>query len=319
MDDGAVPQTLKRGTLARRAAAVAGVALFGLAIALLVRRGIALGDSLGGRLLRTSPSAFATALGMYVGGSLLLGFAWSLLVRAAAGNRPRGAPLFVGHLCAQLAKYLPGNVFHLAYRHLAARREGVGHRALGAAFALESVLLIAAAAILAAGVVSDPRLGALAPWTRNLVWVAPLLVLSAWLAISLGGRRLGLGDISPRRTLPALGAVLALDLAFFTIAGGALRLLCDQAGLPFAAWVGWLALAWMVGYVTPGAPAGLGLREAVLGLGLAPVLGAAEALAIALLYRLVTVLADAVLAGIGFVLLRWSAPARALHPRDGVP
>jgi len=52
----------------------------------------------------------------------------------------------------------------------------------------------------------------------------------------------------------------------------------------------------------PGAPAGLGLREAVLMLGLSPVLGEPEALALALVYRLLTVAADAVLAGIGFAL-----------------
>jgi uncharacterized membrane protein YbhN (UPF0104 family) len=72
--------------------------------------------------------------------------------------------------------------------------------------------------------------------------------------------------------------------------------------LPFAAWCGWLALAWVVGYVTPGAPGGLGLREAVLVLGLSPVVGDAEAMAVALAYRLVTIVADALLAGGGFLL-----------------
>jgi len=307
-------------TLLKRAASVAGILLFLIATALLVRRGIALGDSLGERLTRTSPAAFAMALGVYVGASLLLGVAWALLVRSASGTRPRVAPLFVAQLCAQLAKYLPGNVFHLAYRHLAARREGVGHRALAAALALESILLITAAAILATGVVSDPRLGTLASWAPDLVWIAPLLALLAWLGISVGGQRFGLADTSPSRTLPALAAVLALDLVFFVLAGCSLRLLCDQpAGLPYAAWFGWLALAWAVGYVTPGAPAGLGLREAVLSLGLAPVLGAAEALAIALLYRLVTVAADALLAGIGFALLRRTASSHVAPRMDGAP
>jgi uncharacterized membrane protein YbhN (UPF0104 family) len=63
----------------------------------------------------------------------------------------------------------------------------------------------------------------------------------------------------------------------------------------------------LLGYVTPGAPAGLGLREGVLALGLTPVLGESEALALALVYRLVTVIADGVLAAFGFLVLREEA------------
>jgi uncharacterized membrane protein YbhN (UPF0104 family) len=96
--------------------------------------------------------------------------------------------------------------------------------------------------------------------------------------------------------------VLAIDFAFFLLAGAAVRVLDSSPDvLPFSAWCGWLSLAWIVGYVTPGAPAGIGLREAVLVLGLSPALGESEALALALLYRLVTTIADGALAAFGFL------------------
>ena len=292
----------------KRVAGIAGAVLCIVAVALLVRRGIALGDSLGEPLQRLSTVTFALALGLYVGAGLLLGAGWVLLVRLSSAAAPRAAPLFVGHLRAQLAKYLPGNVFHLAYRHIAARREGVGHRALALALVLESVLVIAAGAILGLGVVSDPRLDALAPWARQLVWAAPVLALLAWVGVGAVGRRGGFAQLAPARTAPPFFAVLVLDLAFFVLAALALRMLSEQpSALPFAAWCGWLALAWALGYVTPGAPAGIGLREAVLALGLAPVLGEAGALALALVYRLLTLVADAVLALAGFAMLRGSS------------
>jgi hypothetical protein len=306
VDDGLVQAALTRARL-KRVAGIAGAVLCIVAVALLVRRGIALGDSLGEQLQRIPAATFALALGLYVGGGLLLAAGWVLLVRLASAAGPRAAPLFVGHLRAQLAKYLPGNVFHLAYRHIAARREGVGHRALALALVLESVLVIAAGAILGLGVASDPRLDALAPWARQLVWVAPVLALLAWVGVGVVGRRGGFAQLAPARTAPLFFAVLALDLAFFVLAALALRMLCEQpSALPFAAWCGWLALAWALGYVTPGAPAGIGLREAVLALGLAPVLGEAGALALALAYRLLTLVADAVLALAGFAMLRGS-------------
>lgn len=291
-----------------RIAHVAGAVLCIVALVLLVRRGIALGDSLGDHLQRIDPAALALALGAYVGAGLLLALGWALLVRLASVAPVRRSPLFVGHLRAQLAKYLPGNVFHYAWRHLSARREGAGHRALALAVALESTLVIASAAILAFGVVSDPRIDALAPWARKLAWAAPLLVVAAWIGIGVVGRRGGHERLALTRTAGPLAAVFVLDLAFFVLAALSLRLLCDQPeALPLAAWCGWSALAWVVGYVTPGAPGGLGLREAVLVLGLAPVLGDAQALALALAYRLVTVAADGVLALGGFIALRRDA------------
>lgn len=299
-----MPAALTRDSL-RRIAGIVGAVLCILSLVLLVRRGLAIGAALGDEILSIRPSAFAAALGMYAGGALLLGAAWAILVRRVSSARPRIAPLVVGHLSAQLAKYLPGNVFHFAYRHVAATREGVGHRALAGALGLESLLLIAAAAILALGVVADPRVTALAPWARELVWAAPLLVVLAWSTVGFFGRRTELPQLAPVRTAPAFAAVLAIDLVFFALAAAAARLLCHQPGaLPYGAWCGWLSLAWMLGYVVPGAPAGLGLREAVLTLGLTPVIGGAAAVALSLAYRLLTLVSDALLAAIGFALLR---------------
>lgn len=300
---------LSRRTL-ERAAHVGGALLCVVAMVLLIRRGIALGDALGDELQRIPIAAFALSSGVYLAGALLLALGWAMLVRLASAAPVRMAPLFVGHLRAQLAKYLPGNVFHYAWRHLSARREGAGHRALALALALESILVVACAAILALGVVSDPRVAALAPWARHLAWAAPVLAIAAWLAIGVIGRRGGHERLAPARTAGPLSAVFVLDLVFFMLAALSLRLLCGQPGaLPLPAWCGWFALAWALGYVTPGAPAGLGLREAVLAIGLSPVLGEAQAFALALAYRLVTVAADAVLALAGFAMLR-GVPAR---------
>lgn len=258
---------------------------------------------MGDRLAQISPVQFAVALATYVVGALALALAWALLVRAASGSALHARPLVVAHLRSQLAKYLPGNVFHFAYRHIAARRQGVGHAALGVALALESLLLIGVAAILALGVAADPRVAAKWPWAHDLVWGPPLLAGLVILLVAFNAHRFGPASMSARRSGGALVGVAAFDMFFFLLAAFALRSLCAQAeAMPFGAWCGWLSLAWAAGYVVPGAPAGLGLREAVLAFGLSPVLGEPEALALALVYRLLTVAADAVLAGVGFAL-----------------
>ncbi|MES9970924.1 MAG: hypothetical protein ABW092_12895, partial [Candidatus Thiodiazotropha sp.] len=52
------------------------------------------------------------------------------------------------------------------------------------------------------------------------------------------------------------------------------------------------AIAWSVGFLTPGAPSGIGIREAILILLLSPLAGEANALILALLFRLVTIAGD---------------------------
>lgn len=286
----------------RRAANVAGSLLCLVAIALLLRRGYELGTSLGDGFARIGGAAILAGCTCYAAGAALLGFAWVSLVRIAAGHAVPAVPLYASHLRSQLAKYLPGNVFHIAYRHAAARNAGVGHAPLALAFAAESLLLIASGAALSIGVVTDPRIVAMAPWAPSLAWVGSLLPVFAVFAVSLHARRAGRRIAMPR-LLRGVAVVMAIDLLFFALATIALRSLgTAPAGLPIASWCGWLALAWLLGYVIPGAPAGAGIRETVLVIGLGPALGAADALIIALAYRFITLLVDALSAGAGFLL-----------------
>ena len=285
-----------------RAANVAGTLLCLVAIVFLVQRGYTLGDSLGDGLARIGARALLLACACYAAAAALLGLAWVTLVRVASGTQPAATPLFASHLRSQLAKYLPGNVFHLAYRHVAARRADVGHAPLALALGMESALLIASAAVFSMGVVTDARVAAVAPWAHWFAWGGPLLPLAAALAASIHARRVG-GAAAMPRVLRAVLFVLAIDFSFFVLATAALRSLgAGAAGLPIASWCGWLALAWLLGYVMPGAPAGVGVRETVLVIGLGPALGEADALVLALAYRFVTVMVDALSAGVGFLL-----------------
>ncbi|MBA8888390.1 hypothetical protein FHW12_002623 [Dokdonella fugitiva] len=285
-----------------RAANVAGTLLCLVAIAFLVQRGYTLGDSLGDGLARIGARALLLACACYAAAAALLGLAWVTLVRVASGAQPEATPLFASHLRSQLAKYLPGNVFHLAYRHVTARRAGVGHAPLALALGMESALLIASAAVFSMGVVTDARVAAVAPWAHGFAWVGPLLPLAAALAASIHARHVG-GAAAMPRVLRAVLFVLAIDFSFFVLATAALRSLgAGAAGLPIASWCGWLALAWLLGYVMPGAPAGVGVRETVLVIGLGPALGEADALVLALAYRFVTIVVDALSAGVGFLL-----------------
>jgi uncharacterized membrane protein YbhN (UPF0104 family) len=67
---------------------------------------------------------------------------------------------------------------------------------------------------------------------------------------------------------------------------------------------GAVAAAYLVGVLVVIAPAGVGAREATLGLLLAPTLGVPAAAAVALLSRLVHTVGDLALAGVAWWLAR---------------
>jgi uncharacterized membrane protein YbhN (UPF0104 family) len=62
------------------------------------------------------------------------------------------------------------------------------------------------------------------------------------------------------------------------------------------------ATAWLFGFLTPGAPAGIGAREAALVLLLSPIAGKEVSLAVAVLSRALSVLGDGIITLIGAAL-----------------
>jgi hypothetical protein len=250
--------------------------------------------------LPTPPSGSLAFAGL--SGSVLLhvltliagGAAWKLLL--AACGAPARLRLALGiHLFSQPAKYLPGNVGQLVGRVALGRRHGIALSPLLRTLALEAAGVVAAAAVcllaaLALGGIEPPR-GLPPAWVLGALTAAGLAVAAVVLARKSPG------------SAPALSGALLLYLGIFGIYGASALLLLRTL-LGHAADVGLLACAgafaagWIGGFFTPGAPAGLGVREAILVTLLAPRLGPEVALGLAVAFRVVTTLGD----GVGFVV-----------------
>jgi uncharacterized membrane protein YbhN (UPF0104 family) len=52
------------------------------------------------------------------------------------------------------------------------------------------------------------------------------------------------------------------------------------------------SIAWMAGFIVPGAPGGIGVREAVIIFFITPIIGEAQGVAIAIALRFITLLGD---------------------------
>ena len=237
----------------------------------------------------------------------LLAAVWALLAVAAHGPvSGRLVPLIHAYGVSSIAKYLPGNVFHLAGRQLYGARLGLSHAAMALASLLETALCVIAALLVAFAFLALGDGDGQMMIGSRLVWIGVAVSVLVLVAVLSAGAE---GPV--RRALHAAAvhvpgaASLALSaglcVLFFVISGG----IAIGAEAALEGGSGWLwsvaaayVLAWLTGFLVPGASGGLGVREAALLLLLTPQTGEVTALALALVTRLITTLGDVVFAAV---------------------
>lgn len=270
------------------------------------------------------------AASMYGLGVPLLALAWREMLRGLGVSKSwRELTAILG--MTQIAKYVPGNVGQYVGRAAMSFGRGIPTRAFAVTLVLETLLLIAAALSVgvSTGLMSSVGLEVL----QSKGWqLAAILMLVAAIAGSLVVfRRMAprlLKRIAPQHAHLLEGQLLP-DRACMALAFGlyCLTNLCIGFGLVLLArWLlpqgsasaNWLllacfALAWVVGFATPGAPAGLGVREGLLLVMLGPVFTPALASILIIALRLATTLGDLAWFLGGYLLLPKYVPSSSMN------
>lgn len=233
----------------------------------------------------------------------------------------------------QFGKYLPGNVGQHIGRVGLAVDGGVGLAAAVLTIGYELLIAIVAAAHLCAAAILlwPPPAFAGASW---LAWRWPLLALVSLGAVAglmLAPRLVGLATrLRGRGAATIAGEAAAFSLDLRAIAGSyamyvgslsvigiglwalALALVPDGSVVPAPLFfVGAFATAWIAGFVVPGAPAGLGVREVVLAAWLGGALPTATVVVLVLALRVATTIGDA----INFAWGSWALPRQRTRAR----
>ena len=214
--------------------------------------------------------------------NLMLALAWwNLLEQFNASISRRWAIKTYG--ISQLAKYVPGNIFHLAGRQAMGMAAGVPGWALAKSSVWELGLISFAGAVF--GLLALPLLMPELPVAISVGMFVTLIVMAASLFWHFIGVPVAL----------AFGwyvSFLAISGSLFV---GLIELLGENhvnGGVPGLALAGAYILAWLIGLVTPGAPAGLGVREMVLLFLLKGFVSESDLILAVLVGRMVTVVGD---------------------------
>lgn len=236
-------------------------------------------------------------------GCLIQGRGWiALIERMTAQRVPRGPALSL-YMDSQLARYTPGMVGLPFVRMAGAARLGVSAVSVGSSVGLEMLSWTA----VGGGV-----------GFASLLWSPPssglMAILGAWaIPIVLGFTAIVIVlSCVDRARLPAFvvrllkvdgaGPLVPFSLLFSHVfywaswaAHGFLMSRAFGAAPSLAlSTSGLYALATVGGFVALAAPAGVGVREAILSISLAPAVGSAPALAIAVASRAASLAADVV-------------------------
>ncbi|MEV0591215.1 lysylphosphatidylglycerol synthase domain-containing protein [Nonomuraea cavernae] len=257
-----------------------------------------------------SPWAVLGAFGAVLLGQFCMLVAWRQVL-AGLGSplslRVTGRIMFVG----QLGKYIPGSVWAYAAMMELGRDHGSPPRRTFACISLALVINLGVAISIAAATLASQQ-AVRDAW--YLLLLLPLIVVGlhprvlTWglnLALRLA-RKEPLESVLPGRTV--LIAVAWTALGWF-VYGLHIWLLAGRWDLYVIA-TGAYAFAWATGLLFFVVPAGVGVREGALVLVLTPLIGTPAALAVAVVSRLAFTLADAVAAGVAWLLGR-QAPSSA--------
>ncbi len=206
---------------------------------------------------------------------------------------------------SQIAKYLPGNVFQYVGRFALGAKYEVPAAAVASTTFIEIILCVVSSTLMASlEIIIAPN--SISKWlpavNRNVIFVLLIAAVIIATGILFGAisstrvRKLVVSQqayLNPSRIIYGVGQFLFI----FTVMGILTWLLVHMvfnanSTLPWYRYASRITLAWLIGFVVPGAPGGLGIREALTVKMFEDDMGEGVALCLALTMRLCNIIGD---------------------------
>lgn len=320
-DPGAVPppSTLRR--IGRPAWTLVRIVLVGAVLVFIGRYVAEHIEQLRAMDLDPDPPLVVASLALLLLSQLVFSANYRLLMRRDP-DPPSLARAFALLTLPAIAKYVPGKVAVLvgtvwAFEHSGySRRRGLYLLLYAQVAVIVGGLLVAA--LYSVGAPQVVPAGEAGSGPPGMLRLAPLLALAGVPFLYPGLLRRGVEAVSGLLKLPPVElrvplsdapGTLALSTAGMLLCGAGFAVLAMALGVPVDPWalvalVGAYPLALCLGFLALVAPAGLGIREGVLLLALAPLLGADTAIVLSAAIRVLQLLADVIGAGIGLGIVR---------------
>jgi len=245
------------------------------------------------------------AVFVYAAINLLLSSSWALLLNFFGPHPIDPKILRSIYATSQVAKYIPGNVAHVIGRHAMGRQLGISHTVLVTAAVYEILGLSTASigiAVVGASAVSTEWPFLFSPTILSISFVVLLVMYCLGFLYyprltNIFSKSVVLQKKDYKKTVIVTLQTLLRYFVFFMASGCILlSVSLSLIGSIPSELIGLLlitfAVSWVVGFITPGAPSGIGVREAIIVYMLQSTMPPAVALMTAVIFRITTVLGD---------------------------
>ncbi len=243
---------------------------------------------------------------MYMLVNLIRAYNWTRIVHYFGNKGKHDMELIILYLRTEVAKYIPSNMVHFAGRHIYARELGYKDSVLLASNVFDMVLLLAVAmVIVSAGLVAEiiqiPRF--ILDHISGRSYKTGVIILTSAgmfiLLLLLKTRKEKFMEYIRVNKVYDLLVICLMFLPGFFLSTLILMMiyrfmLCSQVGIHdslffFTAFT----MAWTAGFIIPGAPGGIGVREAVILVLFGGLYGENTTVIAAILMRIVSIAGDA--------------------------
>lgn len=223
------------------------------------------------------------ALSIFYGAAnLLLTFAWKDLLKHLSISVDFCWAIRIYGI-SQLAKYVPGNIFHFVSRQALGLKAGLPTWPLAKSAIWEIGVLVISGGLFT--ILALHHFYPEIPVTLVLGLFLLAVLLATWIANRWFSRwiarAIGWDIVFLTLSGTIFLVVLSLIAPTVSISGSAFIIVCSA-----------YVIAWLAGLVTPGAPAGVGIREVVLYAILQPYVNEADLMTAIVLGRIITIVGD---------------------------
>ena len=231
----------------------------------------------------------------------LLSFAWRRLLIWCGHKKISIKKCNTIYGKSQIAKYIPGNVFHMVSRHVLGNQAGIKHIVLvGASIYAILGLIITSILIGFGGMIIFNLTNSFFSLNQSMLIIFLAVLFSIFINVIAPSLMRSRGVKLPYHNLTnSVGYMSLVYLSYFIffITAGLLLVFIVKAFIHINFFdaskiMVIFSIAWLTGFVVPGAPGGIGVRETVIIFFIAPIIGEAQGVTVAIALRFVTLLGD---------------------------
>ena len=248
--------------------------------------------------------------------NFILAFSWRYILEFLHQKSLPFGEIFKIYMKTFIARYIPGNIFHFVGRQLLGNKLGINHAVLALSSVLESfILLIVGSIFILTGFFQNFfNISIFDRLYINNKKLLLLLVGGCFIAVIYFIYKKHLREIFGSFSIRRMGfwVKICFFYSLFLFINGVI-LFCifffmlktdlkiNNLPIIICAQV----FAWMGGFITPGAPGGLGVREALLTMILSNILPATSIIAGVLIFRLITLFGEILALGIAIFFFKY--------------